>query len=116
MSRLATSSRRAARVTQKTKLLVYRGSDKVDQSAAETIVWNAESASEAATKHQHVGAKGVETGELLVSCMRSTSFTMAATPYACAFVVDGRPINDPPAWEPSKPSGEKGKGRYGHPT
>ena len=65
---MVTSSRRAGRVTNKTKLLIYRGSDKVDLGNAETIVWDHEpsSASEGG-KHQHVGAKGVESGELLVS-------------------------------------------------
>ena len=62
------SSRRAGRVTNKTKLLIYRGSDKVDLGNAETIVWDHEtSSSSEPAKHQHVGAKGVESGELLVS-------------------------------------------------
>ncbi len=65
---MVTSSRRAGRVTNKTKLLIYRGSDKVDLRNAETIVWDHEtSSSSETTKHQHVGAKGVESGELLVS-------------------------------------------------
>lgn len=81
-ARMVTSSRRAGRVTNKTKLLVYRGSDKVDLSAAETIVWNSDSASGEATKNQHVGAKGVETGELLVSRTPSTSFVMHQTVHA----------------------------------
>lgn len=69
---VTTSSRRAGRVTNKTKLLIYRGSDKVELGNAETIVWDHEtSSSSEATKHQHVGAKGVESGELLVSRPRS---------------------------------------------
>ncbi|WVF68779.1 hypothetical protein IAT40_003551 [Kwoniella sp. CBS 6097] len=67
--RMVTSSRRAGRVTNKTKLLIYKGTDKVDLSAAETIVWENDPSSSSAhaeqTKHQHVGAKGVESGELL---------------------------------------------------
>ncbi|OCF37306.1 hypothetical protein I316_01215 [Kwoniella heveanensis BCC8398] len=67
--RMVTSSRRAGRVTNKTKLLIYKGTDKVDLSAAETIVWESDPSSSSAhaeqTKHQHVGAKGVESGELL---------------------------------------------------
>nr|XP_031864462.1 uncharacterized protein CI109_000376 [Kwoniella shandongensis]KAA5531534.1 hypothetical protein CI109_000376 [Kwoniella shandongensis] len=65
---MVTSSRRAGRVTNKTKLVIYKGSNKVDLTAAETIVWENESTGGAhaeATKHQHVGAKGVESGELL---------------------------------------------------
>lgn len=65
---VVTSSRRAARVNNKTKLLIYRGSDKVDLGSAEVIVWDHEQgASSEGPKHQHVGAKGVESGELLVS-------------------------------------------------
>ncbi|WVQ96306.1 hypothetical protein IAU59_003410 [Kwoniella sp. CBS 9459] len=66
--RMVTSSRRAGRVTNKTKLLIFQGTDKVDLSAAETIVWENDPSSSAhaeQTKHQHVGAKGVESGELL---------------------------------------------------
>ncbi|WVQ65343.1 uncharacterized protein L199_003519 [Kwoniella botswanensis] len=71
--RMVTSSRRAGRVTNKTKLLIYKGTDKVDLGAAETIVWesndpsssNSAHANSESTKHQHVGAKGVESGELL---------------------------------------------------
>lgn len=71
---MVTTSRRAGRVTNKTKLLIHRGSDKVDLGNAEIIVWEHDSTSGAeATKHQHVGAKGVESGELLVS--RVSSFT-----------------------------------------
>lgn len=80
-ARMVASSRRASRVSNKTKLLVYRGSDKVDSSLAEAIVWNADSASDSANK-QHLGAKGVETGELLVSTMHSAlhlSLCMHAT-------------------------------------
>jgi enhancer of polycomb-like protein len=69
---MVTSSRRAGRVTNKTKLLIYRGSDKVDLGSAEVIVWDSQNgdgtSSSEDTKHQHVGAKGVESGELLVSC------------------------------------------------
>lgn len=76
---MVTSSRRANRVTNKTKLLIYRGSDKVDLSNAETIVWEHDAtASSEGVKHQHVGAKGVESGELLVS--RPRSFIRS---YAC---------------------------------
>ncbi|WWC88395.1 uncharacterized protein L201_003306 [Kwoniella dendrophila CBS 6074] len=67
--RMVTSSRRAGRVTNKTKLLIYKGTDKVDLGAAETIVWESNESSGSAhseqTKHQHVGAIGVESGELL---------------------------------------------------
>ncbi|KAK4683741.1 enhancer of polycomb-like protein, partial [Tremellales sp. Uapishka_1] len=64
-SRMVTTSRRAGRVTNKTKLLIYRGSDKIDLGSAETIVWDHDhSASAEGTKSQHVGAKGVESNEL----------------------------------------------------
>ncbi|WVR06584.1 hypothetical protein IAU60_003616 [Kwoniella sp. DSM 27419] len=67
--RMVTSSRRAGRVTNKTKLVIYKGTDKVDLGAAETIVWESDpSGSGGASseqKSQHVGAKGVESGELL---------------------------------------------------
>ncbi|WRT68052.1 uncharacterized protein IL334_005027 [Kwoniella shivajii] len=69
--RMVTSSRRAGRVTNKTKLLIYKGTDKVDLGAAETIVWESNDPSASGsghseqTKHQHVGAIGVESGELL---------------------------------------------------
>lgn len=76
--RMVTSSRRAGRITNKSRLLVYRGSDKVDLSAAETIVWNNDSASESANKHNSLGAKGVESGELLVSLRLLFTFL-----YAC---------------------------------
>lgn len=76
--RMVTSSRRAGRITNKSRLLVYRGSDKVDLSAAETIVWNNDSASESANKHNSLGAKGVESGELLVSLRLLIIFV-----YAC---------------------------------
>ena len=70
-------SRRAGRVTNKTKLLIYRGSDKVDLGDAETIVWDHDTSSSSdAVKHQHVGAKGVESGELLVSRPSASLFTM----------------------------------------
>ena len=66
------SSRRAGRVNNKTKLLVVRGSEKVDLGQAETIVWDdPSSASGEPAKHQHVGAKGVESGEFLVSRVSS---------------------------------------------
>ena len=66
-SRMVTSSRRAGRVTNKTKLLIYRGSDKIDDTA-ETIHWDHDSSSNAEpSKSQHVGAKGVDSGEALVS-------------------------------------------------
>ncbi|WWC71031.1 uncharacterized protein I206_104984 [Kwoniella pini CBS 10737] len=71
-SRMVTSSRRAGRVTNKTKLLIYKGTDKIEENAAETIVWESNDSSASGsnqhsdqTKHQHVGAKGVESGELL---------------------------------------------------
>jgi hypothetical protein len=75
-SSMVTSSRRAGRVTNKTKLLIYRGSDKVDLGSAEVIVWENQQNSDGTTsaegtKHQHVGAKGVESGELLVSTKRA---------------------------------------------
>ncbi|EIW67543.1 hypothetical protein TREMEDRAFT_33468 [Tremella mesenterica DSM 1558] len=59
------SSRRAGRVTNKTRLVIYRGSDQVELSSAEVIVWETDPTSSEPTKHQHVGAKGVESGELL---------------------------------------------------
>ena len=65
--RLVTSSRRAGRVTNKTRLLVIRGSNDADLGEAEVIVWEDGAANGEAQKHQHVGAKGVESGELLVS-------------------------------------------------
>lgn len=76
-SRLVTSSRRAGRVTNKTKLLVVRGTKEADDlGEAEVVVWEDGSTSsvnnqaangETASQHNHVGAKGVESGELLVS-------------------------------------------------
>ncbi|ODO00149.1 hypothetical protein I350_06774 [Cryptococcus amylolentus CBS 6273] len=65
--RMVTSSRRAGRVTNKTKLLIYRGSDKVDPEVAETVLWDQDSsgAGKDSTKHQHIGATGVESNELL---------------------------------------------------
>lgn len=74
--RMVTSSRRIGRVTNKTKLIIYRGSDKVDTSAAETVLWDQEAggAGKDSTKHQHIGATGVESGELLVR-IRMCSFT-----------------------------------------
>lgn len=83
--RMVTSSRRAGRITNKSRLLVYRGSDKVDLSAAETIVWNNDSASESANKHNSLGAKGVESGELLVSLRLLFTFL-----YACGGRLDCR--------------------------
>lgn len=82
---MVTSSRRAGRITNKSRLLVYRGSDKVDLSAAETIVWNNDSASESANKHNSLGAKGVESGELLVSLRLLFTFL-----YACGGRLDCR--------------------------
>ena len=77
------SSRRAGRVNNKTKLLVVRGSEKVDLAAAETIVWEeGTSGSGEPTKHQHVGAKGVESGEFLVSRPRSFDWY-----YTCGGVI-----------------------------
>lgn len=101
--RMVTTSRRAGRVTNKTKLLVYRGSDKVDLSAAETIVWNSDSASGEATKNQHVGAKGVETGELLVSSGRSTTFPMHAGVVYIGRSPSKRSRKSAAAWEPHSP-------------
>lgn len=74
--RMVTSSRRIGRVTNKTKLIIYRGSDKVDTSAAETVLWDQEAggAGKDSTKHQHIDATGVESGELLVR-IRMCSFT-----------------------------------------
>ena len=73
---MVTSSRRAGRVTARTKLLIYRGSDKVDLALAEVVVWenqhDGNSSSADGGKPHHVGAKGVESGELLVSRVRST--------------------------------------------
>ncbi|ORY30601.1 enhancer of polycomb-like-domain-containing protein [Naematelia encephala] len=64
--RMVTSSRRAGRVTNKTKLLILKGNERADLASAEIIVWeNETSSSSEGTKHQHVGAKGVESGELL---------------------------------------------------
>ncbi len=79
---MVTSSRRAGRVTNKTKLLIYRGSDKVDLGNAETIVWDHETSSSSEAKQQHVGAKGVESGELLVS--RRLSFISTVFPIVLA--------------------------------
>lgn len=81
-SRMVTSSRRAGRVTNKTKLLIYRGSNKVDLAHAEIIVWdqageNGTGGKAEANKHQHVGAIGVESGELLVSRVCSFIFSYA---------------------------------------
>lgn len=74
-SMVTTSSRRAGRVTNKTKLLIYRGNDKVDLGAAEVIVWeNDHSAAADEPKSAHgLGAKGVENAELLVSRPCSTT-------------------------------------------
>lgn len=73
---MVTTSRRAGRVTNKTKLLIYRGSDKVDLGLAEVVVWenqhDGNSSSSDGGKPHHVGAKGVESGELLVSRLGST--------------------------------------------
>lgn len=78
-SRLVTSSRRAGRVTNKTRLLVVRGTKEADLQDAEVIVWDDGSGGNGeATKNQHVGAKGVESGELLVSCMLAFCFSMHA--------------------------------------
>jgi enhancer of polycomb-like protein len=74
--RMVTSSRRAGRVTNKTKLLIYRGSDKVDLAHAEVILWT-DGDGESAPKNQHVGAKGVESGEMLVSCFLAFIFYYA---------------------------------------
>lgn len=97
-SRMVTSSRRAGRVTNKTKLLIYRGSDRVDLAHAEIIVWEQSGGGDHNgtagggnhgsgeksdhNKSQHVGAIGVESGELLVS--RSCSFILS---YASRAVV-----------------------------
>jgi hypothetical protein len=74
---MVTTSRRAGRVTNKTKLLIYRGSDKVDLGLAEVIVWENQhdgnsSSSDGNAQPHHVGAKGVESNELLVSRPCST--------------------------------------------
>jgi hypothetical protein len=74
---MVTTSRRAGRVTNKTKLLIYRGSDKVDLALAEVIVWENQhdgnsSSSDGTAQPHHVGAIGVESNELLVSQPRST--------------------------------------------
>jgi len=73
---MVTTSRRAGRVTNKTKLLIYRGSDKVDLALAEVIVWenqhDGNSSSDGNAQPHHVGAIGVESNELLVSQPRST--------------------------------------------
>jgi len=76
--RMVTSSRRAGRVTNKTKLYVVRGTKEADLGEAEIIVWEEGGNGEAA-KSQHVGAKGVESGELLVSWTSSFSFFMHRT-------------------------------------
>jgi hypothetical protein len=73
--RMVTSSRRAGRVTNKTKLYVVRGTKEADLGEAEIIVWEEGGNGEAA-KSQHVGAKGVESGELLVSWTSSFTFPM----------------------------------------
>lgn len=85
--RMVTSSRRIGRVTNKTKLIIYRGSDKVDTSAAETVLWDQEAggAGKDSNKHQHIGATGVESGELLVRVWMC-SFTFH---YACRGVALG---------------------------
>ena len=62
--RIAASSRRAARLTNKTKLLVCRGTESVDLDAAEPFLWESDAADQA--KNQHVGSMGVESGEMLV--------------------------------------------------
>nr|ODN91801.1 hypothetical protein L203_01053 [Cryptococcus depauperatus CBS 7841] len=62
---MVTSSRRIAKLTNKTKLLIYHGSDKVDPSAVETVLWDQDNAAGADSKHQHIGPSGVENGELL---------------------------------------------------
>ena len=62
--RNAASSRRAARLTNKTKLLICRGTESVDLAQAEAFLWDTDTAD--APKNQHVGAMGVETGEMLV--------------------------------------------------
>jgi enhancer of polycomb-like protein len=62
--RITGSMRRAARLTNKTKLLICRGTESIDVDQAEEILWDTDSAD--APKHQHVGAMGVETGEMLV--------------------------------------------------
>jgi len=74
---MVTTSRRAGRVTNKTKLLIYRGSDKVDLALAEVIVWENQhdgnpSSSDGSAQPHHVGAIGVESNELLVSRVPST--------------------------------------------
>lgn len=74
---MVTTSRRAGRVTNKTKLLIYRGSDKVDLALAEVIVWENQhdgnsSSSDGSAQPHHVGAIGVESNELLVSRVSST--------------------------------------------
>lgn len=87
-SRLVTSSRRAGRVTNKTKLLVVRGTKEADDLGdAEVVVWEDGSTSanhqaangSESSKHNHVGAKGVESGELLVS--RPCSFFLPMHPW-----------------------------------
>lgn len=75
---MVTTSRRANRLNNKTKLLIYRGSDKLDLSSAEIVHWDHDTSSSEGNKHQHVGAKGVESGELLVSWRRSFTFSMLA--------------------------------------
>jgi enhancer of polycomb-like protein len=87
---MVTTSRRAGRVTNKTKLLIYRGSDKVDLGLAEVIVWENQhdgnpSSSDAASQPHHVGAIGVESNELLVSHVPSTTLFDACkhVSYAC---------------------------------
>jgi hypothetical protein len=94
---MVTTSRRAGRVTNKTKLLIYRGSDKVDLGVAEVIVWENQhdgnsSSSDGSAQPHHVGAKGVESNELLVSHPRSTFLFDASGQVSYAFqgVVDGQ--------------------------
>lgn len=70
---VSASSRRAGRVTNKSRLLVVRGSDKIDSAVAETVLLQPEAATAEPSKNHGVGAKGVETGELLVRVHSSRS-------------------------------------------
>ena len=57
-------SRRAARLTNKSRLLVCRGTKSINSAETEPFLWESDAAD--APKHQHVGSMGVETGEMLV--------------------------------------------------
>lgn len=102
---VSASSRRAGRVTNKSRLLVVRGSDKIDSAAAETVLLQPEAATAEPSKSHGVGAKGVETGELLVRVHSSRS--PLSNEHACggscmAAMSSKRPSKTvATAWEPN---------------